>query len=83
LVNSSAIEKKKEKIYKDNQWLEARYLPAKNKVDKFVMYIMGDVVSIMSMENKNLVGIKITNRHFADNFKNIFDILWGKGSKLK
>jgi len=48
-----------------------------------VMYIMGDVVSIMSMENKNLVGIKITNRHFADNFKNIFDILWGKGSKLK
>ena len=83
LVNSSPIEKKKEKFYKDNQWLKTGYLPVKNKVDQFVMYIIGDVVSIMSMENNNLVGIKITNQHLAKNFKNIFDILWQKSNQIK
>lgn len=59
-----------------------RYLSEKNQVKEFAIYIIEDVVSILSMENNNLVGIKITNIHMAENFIKLFGSLWDEGGKL-
>ncbi|NTW23007.1 hypothetical protein HGA34_05750 [Candidatus Falkowbacteria bacterium] len=79
LINDSVLEKKKLAYYKSRQGLEMRRLPASSSVNKFALYILGDIVSILSMENNNLVGIKISNRHLADNYRQLFDNLWRNG----
>ncbi len=79
LINSSKIEKEKVNYYKQRKNLEFKYLPPKNSVKQFAFYLVGDTASIMSMENNNLIGIKITNQHLADNFMQVFKILWDKG----
>ncbi|MBP6912941.1 MAG: hypothetical protein KBB86_03340 [Candidatus Pacebacteria bacterium] len=76
LVNNSKIEKQQTKFYADKKSLDCHFLPPKNAIKQFAIYIIDDNVSIMSMEKNNLVGIKITNQHFADNFKKMFDSLW-------
>lgn len=76
LVNSSKEEKRKEKTYKSEKNFSFRFLPSKNAVHQFAMYIIGDTIAIMSMERNNLVGIKISNAHLASNFKQIFESLW-------
>lgn len=81
LVNDSKTEKTHAKFYKSKKGLEYRFLPLKNSVKQFAIYIIGDTVSVLSMEKNNLVGIKIINWHFADNFKNLFEILWQKSKK--
>jgi hypothetical protein len=45
-------------------------------VDRFVIYVLHETVSILSMEEGNLVGIKITNRHIAKNFEQVFAAMW-------
>ena len=81
LINNSEIENAHTKFYKSKKELEYGFLPSKNSVKQFAIYIIGDMVSILSMEKNNLVGIKITNQHFADNFKNLFETLWQKSKK--
>lgn len=81
LINNSKTENAHIKFYKSKRALEYRFLPSKNSIKQFAIYIIGDIVSILSMEKNNLVGIKITNQHFADNFKNIFETLWQKSKK--
>ncbi len=83
LVNPSKIEKSKEKIYKSEKNLAYRFLPADHAVQGFALYIIGDTTAIMSMEQNNLVGIKISNAHIALNFRAVFESLWqsGKGGK--
>ncbi|MFA6397608.1 MAG: helix-turn-helix domain-containing protein [Candidatus Paceibacterota bacterium] len=80
LINNSILEKKKSDYYKSRKGLEIKHLSSGNSVDKFALYIIGDIVSILSMENNNLVGIKIVNQHLANNYKVIFNNLW-KNSK--
>lgn len=82
LVNSSKLEKGKSKYYASRNALQYRFLPEKNAVHQFALYIIGDTIAIMSMEKNNLVGIQITNNHLADNFKKNFDTVW-KGSSQK
>ena len=77
LINSSSIEKKKEDYYNSRKALEVKRLGPKNSVNNFAMYIIGDTVSILSTENNNLVGIRITNQYLANNYKTIFNNLWG------
>lgn len=81
LINNSKIENAHAKFYKSKKDLECGFLPSKNSIRQFAIYIIGDIVSILSMEKNNLVGIKITNQHFADNFKNLFETLWQKSKK--
>jgi len=76
LINPSKLEKEKEEFYKSKKGTEVHYLSCQNMIKDFAMYIMEDVVSIMSMEEKNLVGIKITNKQIAENFKQLFLGLW-------
>ena len=82
LINDSKIEKEHKRYYDSRVGTEYRLLPKENSVKDFVVYIVGDVVSILSMEKNNLIGIKITNDHIANNFKNIFEVVWSK-SKIK
>lgn len=79
LVNPSKIEKDKEDYYKARKNLEFKYLPADRPVKQFALYLLGDIVSIMSMENNNLIGIQITNRMLAENMTQVFEVLWKKG----
>jgi sugar-specific transcriptional regulator TrmB len=78
LVNDSPLERKKSTLYKSKKSLHFAFLPKKHSVKHFAIYILGDVVSILSMEHNNLVGIKITNQSMADNFKHMFEGLWHK-----
>lgn len=78
LINDSEIEHQNLKVYQSRKNLEFKYLSKKDSVKDFAMYIIGDIVSILSMENNNLIGIKITNQNLADNFKNIFNSIWSK-----
>lgn len=76
LVNDSGIERGKKKFYGARTGHEVRFLSKKQGVKDFALYIIGDMVSILSMEHQNLVGIKITNQALADNFRNMFGGLW-------
>jgi len=78
LINDSKIEKEKINHYKYRKNLQFNFLPKNKAAKQFAMYISGDTTSILSMENNNLVGIKITNQHLTNNFKNLFKVLWGK-----
>lgn len=78
LINNSKIENENHKLYQSRKKLEYKFLSEQDFVKDFAMYIIGDMVSILSMENNNLVGIKITNKNLADNFKNIFQTIWKK-----
>jgi sugar-specific transcriptional regulator TrmB len=78
LINGSKLEKQKKAFYATRKNTEYQYLPTNNSVQQFAIYITGDIVSILSMESNNLVGIKITNQHLANNFKIIFNNLWKK-----
>ncbi len=81
LVNRSPVEARSNKLYQTKKALEFRFLPKQHAVKQFAMYIIGDITSILSMEQNNLVGIKITNQHLADNFKTLFESLWGKSTR--
>ncbi len=76
LVNDSKVERDHEKFYASRMRTETRYLPKARAVDRFVVYVLGETVSILSLEQGNLVGIKITNRHVAANYEQLFDALW-------
>jgi sugar-specific transcriptional regulator TrmB len=79
LINYSALEKTKAPYYKSRKALAYKYLSRKDKVNNFAMYIVGDTVSILSTENSNPVGIKIANKHLANNYKALFNRLWDSG----
>lgn len=76
LINNSKIEKEHAKQYRSKNYLNVSYLQTKHSVKQFAIYLIGDVIAIMSMEKNNLVGIKITNRSMAENFKAMFDGMW-------
>lgn len=78
LINNSQVENQNTKLYQSRKVFEFKFLSNKDSVKDFAMYIVGDIVSILSMENNNLIGIKITNQNLANNFKNIFNSIWSK-----
>lgn len=81
LVNDSREERAQMKFYGSRSHTEVRVLSKDHPVDRFVTYVLGDTVSILSMEQNNLVGIKITNRHIAANFEQVFDGIWDVSKK--
>ena len=81
LINDSKEERGHLEYYRTRKHLEFRFLPKGQDVEKFVIYVLGDTVSILSMEQHNLVGIKITNRHIAKNYEQLFGAMWVQGKK--
>ncbi len=77
LVNPSPIEKAQEKRYRLTKGTQYKFLPKNRAIKNFALYVLGDVVSILSMEKNNLVGIRIVNRSLAENFVQMFNGLWG------
>lgn len=77
LINASTLEKSKSAFYKKKLGLTFKYLSKKNAVTGFAQYVLGDTIAILSMEKNNLVGIQITNRHLAENYRKLFNSLWG------
>ena len=53
-----------------------RFLPEAMRVSRFAIYVLGDVVAVMSTEAPDLVGIQIANANLASNFGAIFEGLW-------
>lgn len=83
LINDSKEERKHMSFYKSRKYTTSRLLPKDQSVKDFALYILGDTVSILSLEKNNSVGVKITNQALVDNFKNIFKGLWVNSSPLK
>jgi sugar-specific transcriptional regulator TrmB len=83
LVNDSKEERERLGTYGSRKDLDVRFLPRKYSVDRFALYVMGDTVSLLSMEHNNLVGVKMANAHFSENFRRLFDGLWDKSKKAK
>ena len=81
LVNPSQLEKEKARFYRTRRALEFGFLPQDHQVSEFALYIFEDIVSILSMENNNLIGVKITNQHIADNFIQLFEALRKAGGE--
>ena len=80
LINPSRLEKSKRGYYTARRALETRYLPSEHAVHNFAIYIMNDMTSILSMEQNNVMGIKITNDHITRNFAALFEGLWKKAA---
>lgn len=80
LVNDSKLERGKTEYYKNTKGLSFKFIDKGHKVERFAQYIIGDIVSVMSMEDKNLIGIKMTNKNLAKNYHAMFDAMW-KNSK--
>jgi predicted transcriptional regulator len=83
LINDSKVEKKHLPFYKSRKHTASRFLPKDQSVKDFALYILGDTVSILSLEKNNSVGVKITNQALAENFKKIFKGLWTEASAVK
>lgn len=83
LINDSKEERKHLPFYKSRKHTMSRFLPKDQSVNDFALYILGDTVSILSLEKNNSVGVKITNQALADNFKKIFKGLWTETSVVK
>lgn len=81
LINDSSIEKQYAKIYKKTKGLTVATLPKARAVNQFAMYIMDDMVSILSFEKNNLIGIHMTNASIAKNFETFFQIMWNLSKK--
>ena len=76
LLNNSKVEQSKKAYYKSRQDVTFQFLPKGKEVKDFSLYILGDMVSILSIEKNHLVGVQIINQNLAANFKKIFESLW-------
>ncbi len=76
LINDSPEERKHVAYYRGRKRLEFRFLPKKSPITKFIIYILGDTVSILSLEKNHPVGLRIVNHHIAKNFEQLFDTMW-------
>ena len=83
LINDSKEERKHLPFYKNREHTLSRFLAKDQSVKDFALYILGDTVSILSLEKNNSVGVKITNQALAENFKKIFKGLWSDASAVK
>lgn len=83
LVNRSALERSKQAYYGSRRATELRFLPRAFPVDRFALYATPSVVSVLSIEDNNLVGIRIANQHLASSFGALFEVLWKASSALR
>ena len=75
LVNPTALERKRMKPLKSRH-LDYRFLKPKHRVSRFALYLLGDVVSTMSLEENRWVGVRLTDRHLAANWVQLYEAIW-------
>lgn len=80
LVNRSPEERRRMRAHGSRPHLDVRFLPAQSAVRDFALYIAGDMVSVLSLEAGNLVGIQMTDRLLARNFDVLYGALWACAS---
>lgn len=78
LINQSAVERKKASYYKTRKDVAWKHLPKSQSLKDFGMYLVDDMMCILSLEHNNLVGIKVVNKNLVENFTQVFDMLWGR-----
>ena len=83
LINKSPIEKKHLPLYQSKKKLVYNFLPQTSLISQFALYIIGDMCSILSIEQGNLAGVHIINQRIADNFKNLFEGLWKNSTQTQ
>ena len=76
LFNNSRESRAEVKSLQGLYELHMRFLAGPERLEQFVQTVMGDTVALCSFENNNFVGIKITNKHIAENFYALYDTLW-------
>lgn len=76
ILNDTITERKKEDYYKNTSLLEYKFIKKEYLFVDFALYILDDTISMISLENNNLVWIKIINSNLAKNQKNIFMNIW-------
>jgi DNA-binding MarR family transcriptional regulator len=76
LLNRSEEEQQRLPFYRSRPDLEPRFLPAGCRLERFALYVAGDMVAVMSLEDGNLVGIQIRSPHLAENFAALYKALW-------
>ena len=81
LINPSEEERANVPRYRRTKGLEYRFLDVKDSVGQFALYILGDTVSTLSMEQNNLVGVRTINLHLAKNYEKIFRGLWDRSDR--
>jgi len=83
LINDSIEERSHASFYESKKGLVFKMMSKKYPLRDFGLYSIGDTVAILSIEHFNLVGIKITNKHIAENFVALFNTLWHKNNSPK
>ena len=78
LVNDTPLERTKTAFYNSRKGLEWHFLPKNQPVKNFALYILGDTAGILSLEQNNLVGLKIVNVTIAENLKTVLATIWQK-----
>ncbi len=76
LINDSELERSKKDFYNTHEDVKYKFLPQDTQVQKFGLYIIEDVFSILSVEEENLIGFKVHNKNIAHNLKKLFHGLW-------
>lgn len=78
LINDAPEEHHRSAFYKKFKDISVKFLPKDASVEKFMFILVGDTVCFLSMEQNNLVGVKISNEHMAKNFSRLFGVMWRK-----
>lgn len=76
LVNDSTAERERAAAYRARTDLQTRLLPRSQRLERFGLYQVGDVVSLLSLDQQHLIGLRIVNRHIAANVARLFSALW-------
>jgi sugar-specific transcriptional regulator TrmB len=76
LLNRSQDEERRQPFYRSRPDLEHRFLPAGCRLERFALYLAGETVAVMSMEEGNLVGVQIRSPHLAATFAALYRALW-------
>ncbi len=66
-----------------DKFAEARYIDPKVFDIKFETYVYNNVVTLLNYDPKDIVCIEIHNQSLADQQRQIFELLWSMGTKLK
>jgi hypothetical protein len=82
LVNPSKVERGRLAEARSNH-LTVRFLKPKYRVKQFALYLLGDVVSTLSFEENRWVGVRLTDRHLAANWGQIYEAIWDGSTSLR
>jgi hypothetical protein len=78
LINDTPEERRRATTYRKFKDVLIKFLPKQSPVEKFMFILVGDTACFLSLEQNNLVGVKISNEHLVKNFSRMFETMWKK-----